>query len=194
MADALRIADQLVDVALAAPPLLGSVRLVTVDGPTGSGKTTLAIAMRSAVAARGRAVVIVPTDHFATWDNQFGWWPDLEACVLRPFAAGRPASYVAVDWSSGSPVFNRPITVPVPEVLLVEGVSASRRDVAGRTSMCIWVEACNAAERLERVIARDGEHERPFVVAWQLAEQAWFEADQTAARADVRFVDGVLCR
>ena len=172
---------------MTAPPRLGRVRLVALDGPSGSGKTTLTDRLRTALTGAGVTAAVVRTDHFATWDEPFDWWPRLEREVLAPLAAGRPAHYAAMDWSDGPPVARRPVTVPPTDVLLLEGVSSARRAVTGRLSLAVWVELPDRTERAGRAIARDGEAIRVPLRRWQDDEDAWFAADGTALRADVRW-------
>lgn len=168
---------------LAGVPRLGAVRLVTIDGPSGSGKSTLGGRLRLELGGRA---TLVPTDHFATWDDPFEWWDRLEAGVLQPFAAGQPGRYVANDWSSGEPVPNRLITVTPGSVLIIEGVSAGRRAVADRTTLSVWVEYPDRGARRERAVARDGEQIRSFLDRWQAAEDRWFADDDTRNRSDRR--------
>ncbi|WP_240615942.1 uridine kinase family protein [Nakamurella deserti] len=170
-----------------AAPRLGAVRLVAVDGPSGSGKTTVADRLLPALAAAGERVALVRTDHFATWDEPFDWWPRLEHEVLAPVAAGRPAAFLAMDWSGGTPVPRRPVTVPEVDVLVLEGVSAARRAVSQRLSCTVWVEHPDRAVRTARAVARDGDAIREPLRRWQAAEDAWFAADGTRDRADVRW-------
>jgi hypothetical protein len=177
----------LITAVRAAPARLGPVRLVAVDGPSGSGKTTVTDRLLAALAAAGERAALVRTDHFATWDEPFDWWPRLELEVLVPVAAGRPASFLAMDWSGGPPVPRLPVTVPVVDVLLLEGVSAARRAVSGRLSTTVWVEHPDRAVRTARAVARDGDAIREPLRRWQAAEEAWFAADGTRDRADVRW-------
>ncbi len=174
---------RIVSATLAGPPRLGTVRLVCVDGPSGSGKSTLGRRLASEFTGRRCAAALVPTDHFATWDVPLDWWPRLEQGVLGPFAAGRPASYLANDWSDGEPVPTLEVVVPVPRILILEGVSAGRAAVRDRSTTVVWVEHADRAQRLERAVARDGEQIRPFLGAWQAAEDAWFAVDETSRYA-----------
>lgn len=175
---------ELAALALAGPTRLGATRLITVDGPSGSGKTTLAGRLLTELLVGGAAAALVRTDHFATWDEPFGWWPALESGVLQPVATGRPAGYVANDWSSGEPRPTVPIAFAAPAVLILEGVSAARRTVEDRTTLAVWVAHLDRRARLERAVARDGEQIRDQLRKWQDAEDAWFAADDTRARAD----------
>jgi uridine kinase len=175
----------LVAAVRAAPARLGRATLVAMDGPSGSGKTTLADRLIAALVAAGESAALVRTDDFATWDDPFGWWPRLETEVLAPLAAGRPARYLAIDWTTGTAVARRPVAVPPVDILVLEGVSSARRTVVDRLSLAVWLEHPDAAVRRERAVARDGEAIREPLRAWQAAEDAWFAADGTRERADL---------
>ncbi|SFP67310.1 hypothetical protein SAMN05421810_10357 [Amycolatopsis arida] len=167
----------IVAAVLAAPPRLGRVRLLAVDGPSGAGKSTLAVAVVAGLRARGRRVGLVPTDHFATWDDPVSWWPRLDDGVLRPLAEGRPGRYRRMDWSTGRPRLGSEVVVPVPDVLVVEGVSAGRASVRPLLSVLCWVPGPDPATRLARAVAREGEAARAHLVAWQRFERGWFAVD-----------------
>jgi hypothetical protein len=168
-----------IDDILATPPRLGGVRLVAVDGPSGSGKSTFA---RELVAEFDNAV-LVSTDDFATWDDPVSWWPRLDDGVLRPLAEGRPGRYQRVEWVDGIPRPGAHRTVEVPEVLVLEGVSAGRHAVRSRLSALIWCDHPDPVERLERAVARDGEACRSHLARWQRFEEGWFAVDQTRGHA-----------
>jgi hypothetical protein len=160
------------------PPRLGPVRLVAVDGPSGSGKTTFAAGLAAELGA-----TVVSTDDFATWDEPVSWWPRLAEGVLAPLAAGRPGRYVRTEWTDGRPGPGATVTVEVPEILIVEGVSAGRRSVEHLLSALVWCEVPDPAERLARAVARDGEQARKPLVGWQAFERGWFAVDGTVHRS-----------
>lgn len=160
------------------PPRLGATRLVAVDGPSGAGKSTFAKTLAAQVNA-----TLIPTDHFATWDDPVAWWPRLEE-VLTKIAHGQPGTYQMTDWSEGFPRPGELRTVEPPEVLILEGVSAARKSIVDRLSYAVWVELEDAAERLERAVTRDGEQSRTHLARWQDFERGWFAVDRTKARAD----------
>lgn len=164
---------------LAAPPRLGDVRLVAIDGPSGSGKSVLADQLRDELAA-----ALVRTDDFATWDDPVSWWPRLVDGVLTPLSQGRPGRYQRTEWFGGHPYRTTYISVRVPRVLLVEGVSAGRRSIRPLLSYLIWCEHPDRRERLERAVARDGEQCRQPLLTWQEFEYGWFAVDGTRAAAD----------
>jgi uridine kinase len=168
----------------AAPARLGAVRLVCVDGPAGSGKTTFAGRL---AAALGTGTGLVHMDDlYAGW-TLTGAAARLAAGVLRPLAAGRPGAYHRYDWAARR--FAPALTaVPVPDVLVVEGCGSSPAHLDPWTTLRVWVEA-PAELRLARGLARDGaEHEADWR-AWQRREAVWFAADRTRERAQL-IVDG----
>ncbi|WP_298180650.1 uridine kinase [Saccharomonospora sp.] len=171
------------DAVSAAPPRLGAVRLVAVDGPSGSGKSAFARKLTAELRNRGVHAELVSTDDFATWDDPVSWWPRL-AEVLDRIAVGLPGRYRAWDWSTGEPRPGAEVRVAVPDVLVVEGVSSGRASIRPRLSRLCWVEVPNPEKRLERAVARDGEAARPMLQAWQRFERGWFAVDEARRHAD----------
>lgn len=173
----------MIDRLLATPPRLGAVRLVAIDGPSGSGKSVLAAALTRDLRARGVRTALVPTDDFATWEDPVSWWPRLVDGVLTPLRAGRAGHYRRNDWTGGTARPGEWITVEVPELLVVEGVSAGRRSVRADLSALIWCEVPDPATRLARAVARDGAVNRDFLRSWQEFEKGWFAVDGTREAA-----------
>ena len=168
------------ELVLAAPARLGAVRLVAIDGPSGAGKSTFAGALAAELGA-----VLVPTDHFATWADPVSWWPRLVAGVLIPLSRGEAGRYRRTDWSGGIPRPGETVEVAVPDVLVVEGVSAGRRSVRPMLSCLVWVEVNPEDKRLARSVRRDGAHTHADFVRWQAFERGWFAVDGTRAAADL---------
>ena len=163
---------------------LGAVRLVCVDGPAGSGKTTFAGRLTDAL-GKGAGLVHLE-DLYAGW-TLTGATARLSAGVLRPLAEGLPGSYHQYDWGAGR-FADEPIPVVVPRVLVVEGCGSSPRALDTWTTLRVWVEA-PAPLRLSRGLARDGEDLAAHWHRWQESEAAHFAAEDTRARAELR-VDG----
>lgn len=159
-------------------PRLGVVRLVCVDGPAGSGKTTLADRLGAELGAQ----VLHVDDLLEGWDGLPGLGPRLQTWVLDPLAAGRPGRYRRYDWGAGR--FAEWHDVPVADILVVEGCGSAQRAVDSVAALKVWVEA-SADVRLARGLARDGEAIRPQWLTWMRDEAAHFAAEGTRARADV---------
>ena len=161
---------------------VNGIRIVGIDGPSGSGKSYLA----SRLSGLMRAPVI-EIDDFVAWDCFAGWWPRFEAQVLTPLLAGRDATYQARDWSDwyGSSLGEWK-TQPWSPIVIFEGVTCTRRDAIGRISYAVWVEAPREL-RLARGLARDGAlaGKEELWKRWMREEDEFFAADGTRDRADV---------
>lgn len=168
--------------ALARPPRLGPVRVVCVDGPAGSGKTTAAAAI--ATAAGPTSSVLHLDDLYAGWSGLEGsLWPRLSAQVLEPLRRGLPGRFQRYDWPSGA--FAEWVDVPVPDLLVLEGCGSARRAADPLAVVRVWVEA-PADLRLERGLARDGVDARAQWLTWMSDEAAHFAREGTRERADIR--------
>ncbi len=168
------------------PARLGPVRLVAVDGGTGAGKTEFAGRLAEALRHAGLTAEVLHTDDLLDgWADQFTFWPRLEA-VLDRLARGEPARYRRYDWLAGR--FGQERTVPVPDVLIMEGTSTARGQVRSRLTLAVFVTA-DSGVRQSRVLARDGVAIEPDLRRWMAAEQRHFARDATPERVDV-LVDG----
>lgn len=161
----------------------GQVRLVGIDGCGGAGKTTFAARLSRAL---GDAPVI-HTDDFASHDIPTEWWPRMLDEVVEPLLRGEPASYRPYDWVDRRFADTR-ITVELADVVLIEGVGATRRAWRDRLAMRIWVD-CPRDLRLARGIERDGEELRGYWLEWMAAEDSYVADERPYAYADL-VVDG----
>lgn len=168
----------------AAPPRAGTVRVAAIDGPAGSGKTTLA----GRLAAVLDAPVIHMDDLYPGWDGLAAAPGKLREWVLEPLAAHRQARYRRYDWEAGA--YAEWVDVPSADTLIVEGCGSGARAAAPYLSLLVWVEAPYGV-RMARGIGRDGESFRPHWERWAVQERALFASERTAERADVR-VDGMV--
>jgi uridine kinase len=171
-------ARRLLYLARSRPATLGSGRLICVDGPAGSGKTTLA----SAVASRAPGTTVVHMD------DLYDGWEGLPrvaeqlAELLEPLARGEVGRYRRYDWVAGR--YAETLAVAPSDLLVVEGVGSGVERVSRLLTALAWVEA-PAGVRLARGLARDGEAMRPHWERWQVAEQALFAQERTRERADL---------
>ena len=174
----------LVEQLRASPARLGTVRLVCVDGPAGSGKTTYA--GRLAAALGPGAAVLHMDDLYAGW-TLTGAVARLCAGVLRPAAEGRNGAVRPYDWTTLR-FSTETVLIPPRPVLIVEGCGSGSRVLDPVRNLLVWVEA-PAALRLARGLARDGADLEPEWRRWQETEAAEFARENTRARADLR-IDG----
>jgi hypothetical protein len=157
-------------------PRRGATRVVAVDGGSAAGKSTFAGRLASALGAS-----LVHTDDVAWWESFFGWWPLLIEGVLDPLAAGNHVRYRPPAWDrrdrSGAIE-----AVPGPAVV-IEGVGASRRELAPYLDLAIWIDT-DRQLAMGRGLAREGE-DLDFWREWELAEEALFDDDRPWERADL---------
>jgi uridine kinase len=189
-------AAALVTTVLASPPTMGPGRLVCVDGPAGSGKTTLSTAstrrFRDALRTPGEpaSVAHVRVVHM---DNLYDGWAGLDAgmgtvagSVVGRLCAGEPGLYRRYDWHRGA--FAEERVVPPCDVLVLEGVGSGSASYDAAITCLVWVDT-PADVRLDRGLARDGVDQLAHWRAWQDQEAAMFARERTEERADV-VVDG----
>jgi uridine kinase len=180
--------DSLLDHVQAAPARLGRTRLISVDGPAGSGKTSLAERIAARAEARGlHTLVLHMDDLYEGWTGAVRGFGLLRDHVLRRLADGREGRYRRYDWNLGA--YAELHIVPVTlDLLIVEGVTSADRDADQWQSLRVWIETTNEV-RLDRGIARDGEALRDHWLDWMRWERDHFALENTRARADV-IVDG----
>ncbi|MDI6911976.1 4-amino-4-deoxy-L-arabinose transferase [Nocardioides sp.] len=172
-------ATRLLDLARSRPPTLGSGRLICIDGPAGSGKTTLAAAV-TARAPEARAVHL--DDLYDGWDG-LPRLTDQLGTLLEPLAREETGHYRRYDWDAGR--FAERVQVAPGPLLVLEGVGSGAATYAHLVTALAWVEA-PADVRLRRGLARDGESLRARWLRWQADEAALFARERTRDRADLR--------
>jgi uridine kinase len=179
---------EIVRAVLAAPPTLGAGRLVCVDGPAGSGKTTLADAIVSRLQHDGLDVRLLHMDDvFGGWSGLGEGMQVVATDVVAPLRRGEAGRFRPFDWHLDSRVQEQ--VIEPCDVLVVEGVGSGNTAYAGDVTCLVWVEAPSDV-RLERGVARDGEHMRERWLAWRVEEQEMFTRERTRERADL-VVSGV---
>ncbi|MFI2710584.1 uridine kinase [Micromonospora sp. NPDC018662] len=190
--------QQLVDIVERAQDIAEAVRrvaragtttVVAVDGPGGSGKTTLA----ETVADLLDGSTIVHGDDFyrpmpeherARLDPEQGYhryfdWQRLRDQVLAPLRAGRTARYQSYDWATGQLASWHEIDPGGP--VIVEGVYSARPELTPYYHLTVHVdtprEIC-----LRRLRAR-GENSEEWIGRWRAAEDFYLRTTWPQTRA-----------
>jgi uridine kinase len=175
-------AAEVVRRTLAAGPTLGTRWLVCVDGPAGSGKTTLAARVRRAVPAEVSCRVVHLDDLYPGWDGLRAGVAHVVDTVVRPMAEGRPGRYRRWDWHAAGP--GEWVDVPVVDLLVLEGVGSGSLLVEDLVTTLVWVEA-DEHVRLARGVERDGVASRDDFARWMATEAPYLAEQRTRARADL---------
>ena len=170
-------ASDVLDLTRSRPPTLGAGRLLCVDGPAGSGKTTLA----DEVASLSGAPVLHMDDLFEGWDGLAHVNDQLDT-LLPPLATGRPGCYRRWDWPGHA--WAETVVVPPAPLLVLEGVGSGALAHARLITVLVWVEVPDDL-RLARGLERGGIGVAENWGQWAVGEQEVFARERTRERADV---------
>lgn len=170
------VADEVVARARA---LRAGTRWVGIDGFGAAGKTTLAERIAAAVP---RAVLVHLDDlqgaGITEWD-----WTALRRDIVEPLLAGRPARYAVRSWGETKPRGHA--EVPVGALVVVEGVSALRREADVPWDLTVWVDTAEPVRRARRE-QRDGPEVRAlWQASWLPSERAYAARERPWERADL---------
>lgn len=158
-------------------------RLVCIDGPAGSGKTTLA----TQLALELDAQVVHMDDLYEGWEaGPRGGAARCAEWIVDPLRHGADGLYHRYDWGIGA--YAEAHRVHRAPVVVIEGCGAAPRSIDHCAALIIWVEAPDV-ERLRRGLLRDGASMEPHWRDWMLEETAFYAENNTRQRADVR-IDG----
>lgn len=171
-------------------PKVGSVRFIAIDGHGGSGKSTLAESLAEQLGAQ-----IIHTDDFASWDNPKDWWLKIIDHVFKPIAGeAKTLNYERSKWWEDhhpEPAVDEPVT----PIMILEGVSASRKEFADYISLSIMVETPKEVclkRGFERDRGNDGKSDKEIMDMWEQGytdEEKFYKQDSPKSRADI-VVDG----
>lgn len=163
--------------------LPGGTRWVGIDGCGASGKSTLARVVAHAVPG----AVVVGIDDFsgpriAEWD-----WTRFRSQVVLPLRDGRAARYQRWDWDRDAGAEWHDIAPGA--VVIVEGVSCTRREAGVPWELTVWVDAPREV-RLTRAAERDGAAMLPrWLGDWMPSEERYVDREHPQDRVDL-IVDG----
>ena len=171
--------SEVIDLVLAAPLVTTmEVKVVAIDGCGGSGKSTLA----EQLAQRLGKPPIIHTDDFASWNQPIEWGQRFLNQVLVPLSRGEHPRFQRYDWARRQ--LGEWVDIHPGRLLVIEGVSSSRRAFSPYISFSIWVEA-SAEVRLARGLERDGPEMLGQWRSW-MDEEGLYVADEAPhLRADV---------
>ncbi|AAU17750.1 AAA family ATPase [Bacillus cereus] len=173
-----------------------SLLIIGIDGCGGAGKSTLANKIKSNFST----VTIVHMDDFylpsakivkehptnKSIGADFDWKRLLQE-VLDPISNGIEGCYKRYDWETDSLAESH--TISANGIVIIEGVYATRQELAGMYDLKIWVN-CPRETRIKRGIARDGEAAREmWENNWMVAEDMYVEIHKPHEFADF-IIDG----
>ena len=159
----------------------GECTVITIDGPAGSGKTTLAKELSSALDS---CYTIHMDDLYEGWDSTLT--PELTKklqAILKSVNTENRIRFVPFNWLQNN--FSPKVELPAPKYLIIEGVGSGQIAIRDYVSLSLWIEVLPDIG-LERVIKRDGPAVAQFMPAFIVAQDIHFEKEATKNSADYR--------
>lgn len=157
--------------------------VVLIDGPSGAGKTSLALALQQAARARGiHPTVVHLEDVYQGWNGIEDASHAIATRLVTPFAGGKAGSWDEYDWERERVIRRHEVTPFAP--LIVEGSGALHPIAARAAKARVWVTA-DAPTRAQRAIDRDGEAYRLTWQRWERHERDFAARYRTESLADL---------
>jgi len=154
-----------------APPVL------LIDGRSGTGKTTLAAVVASAMTASS---VVHMDDLYPGWDGLDEGARVVVEWILKPFAEHRTGEWYRWDWERSERAESH--IVPCDRPLIIEGCGASSIASRCRADHALWMEA-PVDQRLDRLVGRG--HGVEWLAGWTAQEDAFIVREQPVLGADL---------
>lgn len=158
--------------------------LLAIDGPAGSGKTTLAAKLEYEHQLTSTVQVIHMDDLYDGWENALSEDLTLKLSeIIKAHKAGENFNINRFNWNTMK--FGEAELIHSTEVLILEGVGAGQKIVRDAGATTYWIEVAPEIG-LQRVLDRDGHHLRELMLKWQKNQDAHFNADQTAKNCEIK--------
>ena len=153
-------------------------QIILIDGPAGSGKTTLALKLQSELNCQ----VIHLDSIYNGWDDALTetLTKRLQS-LIDAFLAANPYELPIYSWEKGR--FDGYRTITPDSALIIEGVGAGQSSIRPFATTLYWVEA-DELIRLGRVLERDGKGISAEMKLWKVREAEHFASERTREFAD----------
>ena len=159
----------------------GESIVITIDGPAGSGKTTLANELS---ALFDSCYTIHMDDLYEGWDSTLT--SDLTRKLSTIYSGVQRENrirFAPFNWLESK--LDSQVDVAAPKYLIVEGVGSGQSATRDFVSLALWIEVAPGLG-LERVIKRDGPSVAQFMPAFMAAQDLHFSKEATKKSADYR--------
>jgi uridine kinase len=177
--------SELVDKVNESSKKCGQTKIIVIDGPAGSGKTTLA---KSLSRLLKNCPIIHMDEIYDGWENALSpkTSQDLVEWVINPLLESRSIEFVKYDWYLEKRI--EKVVINLPKVLIIEGVGSSSFEISKHASLKLWIEV-NKETGINRVLTRDGQQIQEQMKKWQSQESKFFIENNSKENSDI-WIDG----
>ena len=177
--------SELVDKVNESSKKCGQTKIIVIDGPAGSGKTTLA---KSLSGLLENCPIIHMDEIYDGWENALSpkTSQDLVEWIINPLLESRSIEFVKYDWYLEKRI--EKVVINLPKVLIIEGVGSSSFEISKHASLKLWIEV-NKETGINRVLTRDGLQIQEQMKQWQTQESKFFLENNSKEKSDI-WIDG----
>ena len=156
--------------------------IITIDGPAGAGKTTLAHDLFLALSTHRTVHVLHMDDLYDGWENALSdSLSEVLTYIAHAHKAAKPFEISTYNWEKSE--FNAPTSIVPTEILILEGVGSGQSSIRQEVSARVWMEI-DPAQGFDRVLARDGAAVEDQMRRWLTAQSQHFLKESTFDESD----------
>jgi len=177
--------SELVDKVNESSKKCGQTKIIVIDGPAGSGKTTLA---KSLSGLLEYCPIIHMDEIYEGWENALSpkTFKDLVEWIINPLLENNSIEYIKYDWNLEQRI--EKVVINNSKVMIIEGVGSSSFEVSKHASLKLWIEV-NKETGINRVLTRDGLRIQEQMKTWQSQESKFFIENNSKENSDI-WIDG----
>lgn len=163
----------------------GANKLICIDGPAGSGKTTLATNLQKLL---DNSHVIHMDEIYEGWQNALNenLVLNINNWIIFPMKNNEPIIYNKFNWHLN--LRNDLVIINDYKFIILEGVGSASLGIRDKSALNIWIEGRQEI-LLKRVLDRDGDQIKEEMQLWQIKEQEYFLKHDTKKHCDI-WIDG----
>jgi uridine kinase len=177
--------SELVDKVNDSGKKCGQTKIVVIDGPAGSGKTTLA---KSLSRLFENCPIIHMDEIYEGWENALlqKTSNDLTDWIINPLLESKTIEFIKYDWNLEKRI--EKVVINLTNVLIIEGVGSSSFDISKHACLKLWIEV-DKDTGINRVLTRDGQQIQEQMKKWQSQESKFFIENNSKENSDI-WIDG----
>jgi uridine kinase len=177
--------SELVDKVNESSKKCGQTKIIVIDGPAGSGKTTLA---KSLSGLLENCPIIHMDEIYEGWENALSpkTSQDLVEWIINPLLENNSIEYIKYDWNLEQRI--EKVVINNSKIIIIEGVGSSSFEIFKHASLKLWIEV-NKETGINRVLTRDGLQIQEQMKTWQSQESKFFIENNSKENSDI-WIDG----